>query len=100
MWSLTLREGRRLEVFETRPLRNNVGPREKKATGSWRNVCSKDFHYLKRTATVIKGARGRRGRLQTRGRSACRILMGKPGRNGPENPDSYDRKLLKRVRGI
>jgi hypothetical protein len=35
-WSLTLREERRLRVFENRVLRRVVGPKRVKVTGEWR----------------------------------------------------------------
>jgi hypothetical protein len=34
-WSLTLREERRLRVFESRVLRRIFGPRRDKVTGEW-----------------------------------------------------------------
>jgi hypothetical protein len=43
-WSLTLREGRRLKVFENRVLRRVFGPKRDEVTGEWRklhnNVCT------------------------------------------------------------
>jgi hypothetical protein len=35
-WSLTLREERRLRVFENRVLRRIFGPRRHEVTGEWR----------------------------------------------------------------
>jgi hypothetical protein len=35
-WSLTLREERRLRVFENRVLRRVFGPKRDKVTGEWR----------------------------------------------------------------
>ena len=37
-WSLTLREKRRLRVFENRVLRKIFGPRRYKITGEWRKL--------------------------------------------------------------
>jgi hypothetical protein len=37
-WSLTLREERRLRVFESRVLRRVFGPKRKEATGEWRKL--------------------------------------------------------------
>ena len=37
-WSLTLREGRRLRVFENRVLRGIFGPRIDGVTGEWRKL--------------------------------------------------------------
>jgi hypothetical protein len=36
-WSFTLREERRLRVFENRVLRRIFGPRRKEVTGEWRS---------------------------------------------------------------
>jgi hypothetical protein len=36
-WSLTLREERRLKVFENRVVRRVFGPRRDEVTGEWRN---------------------------------------------------------------
>ena len=37
-WSLTLREKRRLRVFENRALRRIFGPKRDEVTGKWRNL--------------------------------------------------------------
>ena len=37
-WSLTLREERRLRVFENRVLRRVFGPKRDKVTGEWRKL--------------------------------------------------------------
>ena len=37
-WSLTLREGRRLRVFENRVLRRVFGPKRDEVTGEWRKL--------------------------------------------------------------
>jgi hypothetical protein len=37
-WSLTLREGRRLRVFENRVLRRISGPKRDKVTEEWRKL--------------------------------------------------------------
>jgi hypothetical protein len=37
-WSLTLREERRLRVFENRVLRRIFGPRRDEVTGEWRKL--------------------------------------------------------------
>jgi hypothetical protein len=38
-WSLTLREGHRLEVFENRVLRRIFGPKRDEVRGEWRKFC-------------------------------------------------------------
>jgi hypothetical protein len=37
-WSLTLREERRLRVFENRVLRRVFGPKRDEVTGEWKKV--------------------------------------------------------------
>jgi hypothetical protein len=37
-WSLTLREGHRLRVFENRVLRRIFGPKRNEVTGEWREL--------------------------------------------------------------
>jgi len=37
-WSLTLREERRLRVFENRVLRRVFGPKRDEVTGDWRKL--------------------------------------------------------------
>jgi len=37
-WSLTLREERRLRVFENRVLRRIFGPKRDEVTGKWRKI--------------------------------------------------------------
>jgi hypothetical protein len=37
-WSLTLREGHRLRVFENRVLRRIFGPKRDEVTGEWRKI--------------------------------------------------------------
>ena len=41
-WSLTLREERKLRVFENRVLRRIFGPRRDEVTGEWRRLHNED----------------------------------------------------------
>ena len=45
-WSLTLREERRLRVFENRVLRRIFGPRRNKVTGDWRKLHNEELNDL------------------------------------------------------
>jgi len=45
-WSLTLREERRLRVFENRALRRIFGPKRDEVTGEWRKLHNKELNYL------------------------------------------------------
>jgi hypothetical protein len=42
-WSLTLREERRLRVFENMVLRRIFGPRRDEVTGEWRKLHNEDL---------------------------------------------------------
>ena len=43
-WSLTLREERRLRVFENRVLRRVFGPKRDEVTGEWRKLHSEELN--------------------------------------------------------
>ena len=45
-WSLTLREERRLRVFENRVLRRVFGPKRDNVTGEWRKLHNEEFNLL------------------------------------------------------
>jgi hypothetical protein len=44
IWSLTLREGQRLRVFENRVLRKIFGPKRDEVTGEWRKLHNEELH--------------------------------------------------------
>jgi hypothetical protein len=45
-WSLTLREGYRLRVFENRVLRRIFGPKRDEVKGGWRKLHNEELHNL------------------------------------------------------
>jgi len=45
-WSLTLREERKLRVFENRVLRRIFGPRREEVTGEWRRLHNEELNDL------------------------------------------------------
>jgi len=45
-WSLTLREERRLRVFENRVLRRIFGPKRDEVTGEWRKLHNEELNDL------------------------------------------------------
>ena len=45
-WSLTLREERRLRVFENRVLRRVFGPKRDEVTGEWRKLYNEELSDL------------------------------------------------------
>jgi hypothetical protein len=83
-WSLTLREERRLGVFENRVLRSIFGPKRDEVTGEWRKLHSGELHTLYSSPDVIRQIKSRRMRWaghvarMGEGRKVYRVLMGKP----------------------
>ena len=62
IWSLILREERRLRVFENRVLRRAFGPKRDEVTGEWkklRNEELRDFYSLPNILRVVKSRRMR-----------------------------------------
>ena len=53
IWSLTLREERRLKVFENRVLRGIFGPKRDGVTGEWRKLHNEELNFLKPTGHVM-----------------------------------------------
>jgi hypothetical protein len=53
-WSLTLREGHRLRVFEIRVLRRIFGPKKDEATGVWRKLHNEELHNLYSHPDIIR----------------------------------------------
>jgi len=45
-WSLTLREERRLRVFENRVLRRIFGPKRDEVTGEWRKLHNEELNDM------------------------------------------------------
>jgi len=45
-WSLTLREERRLRVFDIRVLMRIIGPRSNEVTREWRKLHQEELNYL------------------------------------------------------
>jgi hypothetical protein len=83
-WALTLREERRLRVFENRVLRRIFGPKRDQITGNRRNLHSGDLHNLYSSSVSIRQIKSRRIRWaghvarMGEGRNMYRVLVGKP----------------------
>jgi hypothetical protein len=59
-WSLTLREERRLRVFENRVLRRIFGPkREDEVTGEWRKLYNEELNDLYSSPTIVRVIKSR-----------------------------------------
>jgi hypothetical protein len=46
-WSLTLKDGRRLRVFENRMLRRTFGPQRDEVTGGWSKLHNESFEKIR-----------------------------------------------------
>jgi len=54
-WSLTLREGRRLRVFENRVLRGIFGPKRDKVQAEWRKLHNEEFNDMHCSHPILLG---------------------------------------------
>ena len=58
-WSLTLREGRGLRVFETRVLRRMFGPKRDEVTGEWRKLRNEELNDLYFSPSIFRVMKSR-----------------------------------------
>jgi len=104
-WSLTLREERRLRMFENRVLRRIFGPKRDEVTGEWRKLHNEELNdlYSPNIIWVIKSRRMKwtvRVSLTSMGekRGVFMFLMGKPEeRDHVENPAVDGRIILRLI---
>ena len=61
-WSLTMREGHRLRVFENRVLRRIFGLKRSEVTGEWRRLHNKELFALYSSPNIIRVIKLRRMR--------------------------------------
>ena len=61
-WSLTLREERRLRVFENKVLRTVLGPKRNEVTGEWRILHNDEFSDLYSLNNIVRVVKWRRMR--------------------------------------
>jgi hypothetical protein len=60
--SLTLREERRLRIFENRVLRRIFGPKRDEVTGGWRKLLNEELHGLYSSPSIVRVIKARRMR--------------------------------------
>jgi len=83
-WSLTLREERRLRVFENKVLRRVFGPRRDEVTEEWRRLHNEELNDLYSSPNIVRVIKS--GRMRWAGhvarmgeeRGVYRVLVGKP----------------------
>jgi len=92
-WSLTLREERRLRVFENMVLRRIFGPRRVEVTGEWRRLHNEELNDLYSSPNIVRVIKSRRmrwvGHVARMGeeRGVYSFLVWKPeGRRQLERP--------------
>jgi len=88
-WSLTLKEKRRLRVFENRVFRRIFGPKRNEVTGKWRKLYNEELNVLYCSPNIVWVIKSRRIRWaghvarMGEGRGVYRVLVGKPGGKRP-----------------
>jgi len=83
-WSLTLREERRLRVFENSVLRRIFGPKSDEGTGEWSKLHNEELNNLYPSPSIVRVIQSRRMRWAEHvarmgeGRGVYTFLVGKP----------------------
>jgi len=83
-WLLTLREERRLRVFENRAWRRIFGPKRDEVTGEWRKLHNEELNDLYFSRSIVGVIISRRMRWAGHVARMCerrgvyRVLVGKP----------------------
>jgi hypothetical protein len=61
-WSLTLREDRKIRVFENRVLRGIFGPKRDEVTGEWGKLHNEELNDLYSSPYIVRVIKSRRMR--------------------------------------
>jgi len=83
-WSFTLREERKLRVFENMVLRRIFEPRRDEVTGEWRRLHNDELNDLYSSPNIVRVIKSRRmrwaGHVARMGEEMglCRVLLRKP----------------------
>ncbi|KAJ4428527.1 hypothetical protein ANN_24571 [Periplaneta americana] len=83
-WTLTLREGQKLRVFENKVLRKIFGAKRDEVTGEWRKLHNAELHALYSSPGIVRNTKSRRlkwaGHVTRMGktRNAYGVLVGRP----------------------
>ena len=83
-WSLTLKEERRLRVFENRVLRRRFGPKRVEVTGEWRKLYNEELNDLYCSSNIVQVIKlkimrwARHVAHMVEGRGIYRVVVGKP----------------------
>jgi len=83
-FKMTLREERRLRVFENRVLRRIFGPKRDEVTGVWRKLHNEELSDLYSLLNIVRVVKSRRMRWAGhmarlgQGRGVYRVLVGRP----------------------
>jgi hypothetical protein len=89
IWSLILREERRLRLFENRVLRRVFGSKRNEVTGEWRKLHNEELNDLYSLPNIVRMVKSRRmswaGHVarMVEDRVVHRALAGKPGGKRP-----------------
>ena len=83
-WSLTLREKRRLRLFENKVLRRIFGPKRGEVAGEWRKLHNEELNDQSSAPNVVRVIKSKRmrwaGHVARVGerKGVYRVLVGKP----------------------
>ena len=99
-WSLTLREERKLRVFQNMVLRRIFGPRRDEVTGEWRRLHNEELNDLYSSPNIVRVIKWRRmrwaGHVAHMGeeRGVYRVLVGKPEGRRPLGDLGVDGRII------